>query len=268
MISLYNFKDFREYILARLAAMPKEGYGQSLKLAKFLGVHSTLVSQVLRGSKTFTLEQGAATAEFLGLSEDESEFFVSLLELERAGNEALKRSIRRRIARLEVAARELSNRLSSDATLTDEKKAVFYSDWIYSAVRQMAAIQGFDTTEKIAQHFLLSSRRAREVVDFLLSTGLLVESEGKLRVGQKSTHLGAASPWVQVHHTNWRNRAIQNFSKEDPAKLHYTCPMTLSAADAQKVREGIVKLLESVDKIIEPSPSEELRCLTIDWFKV
>ncbi|MGZ3712404.1 MAG: hypothetical protein ACXVBE_11645, partial [Bdellovibrionota bacterium] len=85
MISLYNFTDYRAYLLARIEAMPKRGYGQSLKLSAFLGVHSTRVSQVLKGSKIFTLEQGALTADFLGLSEDEREYFITLIELERAG---------------------------------------------------------------------------------------------------------------------------------------------------------------------------------------
>lgn len=67
---------------------------------------------------------------------------------------------------------------------------------------------------------------------------------------------------------NWREKSIEALNREGHAKLHYTAPMTLSKADAELVREMIVKLLESIDKVIEPSPSEELRCLNIDWFEV
>ena len=268
MISLYNFESPREFIRARFEAMPKRGYGQSLRLAEFLGVHTTLVSQVLKGGKTFTLEQGALVADFFGLTEDETDYLLLLLQIERAGTPVLRKNLERQKEKLRARAKELVNRLNADTNLSEEKKAVFYSDWIYSAVRQLVALPGFAQPERVAAYFQLSPRRIREVVDFLLSSGLLVETPQGLVVGTRSTHLESSSPWVHVHHANWRQKAITGLSREDAAKLHYTCPMTLSASDALKVREQIVKLLESVDKVIEPSPSEELRCLNIDWFKV
>lgn len=268
MISLYNFEDFRTFMRAKIGEMPKNGYGQSLKLAAYLGVHTTLVSQVLKGLKIFTLEQGALTAEFFGLSDDETEYFLLLIQIERAGNDSLKKNLQRQKEKIKIASKELVNRLSSEVNLSEEKKAIFYSDWIYSAVRQLIAIKGFESIDRVAKYFDLSMKRTRVIIDFLLGTGLLREENGILLVGFRSTHLESSSPWVNTHHSNWRQKGMSSFSREDAHKLYYTCPMTISVSDGQKIREQIVKFLESLDKIIEPSPSEELRCLNIDWFKV
>jgi hypothetical protein len=71
-----------------------------------------------------------------------------------------------------------------------------------------------------------------------------------------------------VHHINWRQKAIERVQEKGESQLHYSCPMTLSAKDALKLREMVVKFLESVDAVIEPSPSEELHCLNVDWFRI
>lgn len=110
-------------------------------------------------------------------------------------------------------------------------------------------------------------KQTKTILDFLLSTGLCKEEKGKIVVGPSSTHLEASSPWVRVHHANWRQQALQHLPQEENGKLHYTAPLTVSAEDALKIREMIVQFLEKVDKVIDPSPSEEVRCLNIDWFK-
>lgn len=268
MVSVFEFTEYRSFLVRRFKAMPKEGYGQSNKLAIYMGVHTTLVSQVFKGHKTFTLEQASLATEFLGLTDLESEYFVLLVQLDRAGNESLRKILRRQLAQLKKNSAELVNRLQVEKKLSDEKRAVFYSDWTYSAIRQMTAIPGFQQLENIASHLGLSKKHTKIVLDFLLSTGLCKEEKNKLHIGPSSTHLESSSPWVRVHHMNWRQKAIEQMTTEEAAQLHYTAPMTLSHKDALAIREMIIQFLEKVDKVIDPSPSEELRCLNIDWFSV
>jgi len=268
MISVFEFSSYRTFIQKRFHEMPKKGYGQSHKLAQYIGVHTTLVSQVLKGLKPFTLEQASLICEFLGLSELETEFFLLLVQLDRAGNESLRKILKRQINEMKQKSAELSNRLQSQKKLSEEKRAVFYSDWTFSAVRQLTAIKGFHSLDAIADYLDLSKKQAKVIIDFLLSTGLCMEEKGKLLIGASSTHLEASSPWVRVHHANWRQQALSRMAQEEHAKLHYTAPLTISKQDALQIREMIVQFLEMVDKVIEPSPSEEVRCLNIDWFKI
>ena len=51
-------------------------------------------------------------------------------------------------------------------------------------------------------------------------------------------------------------------------ELAYTAPMTLSENDAQRIRAALADVVQNVDGIVGPSPSEKLYCLNIDWFEV
>lgn len=268
MISVFNFKDYRAFIRARFKEMPKGGYGQSLKLAEALGVHTTLVSQVLKGDKSFTLEQASQACDFFGLSEMETDCLLLLVQLDRSGSASLKRNIQRQLEGIRSRAQDQAKRLPATGKLTEEQSAIFYSDWAYSALRQMTAIKGFSTIAAIADHFGLTHRRTREIFEFLLAARLCKEEKGVLKIGPSSTQIDSKSAWVRINHLNWRQKSIESLNREGHAKIHSTTPMTLSREDAEVIREMIIKFLESIDKVVDPSPSETLRCLNVDWFEV
>jgi len=268
MISIYNYEEFRPFLRDRFQEMPKKGYGQSFKLAHYLGVHTTLVSQILKGKKVFSLEQAQKVTEYFGLLESEADYFLLLVQKEKAGSPALKAYFDKKRTALKAEAARLVHRLQSNRTLDEATRAVFYSHWKYSAVRQLTALPEQSSLETIAQTLNLPLRVTKEVMDFLVRTGLCAEKGGRFAIGPSSTHLESESPWTYVNLCNWRQKAMEEFRKESRAKLHYSCPMTLSRQDAERVRESIVKLLEELDGIIGPSPSEEMHCLNIDWFGI
>lgn len=267
MIILYNYSDFRAYIRDRWSEMPKEGYGQSLRMATFLKVHTTYVSQVMKGHRSLSMEQAAKVCEFFGLSEMESEYFLTLIELDKAGTQELRSILERRLRKTREQFTDLSKRLKASGF--DEKaKAQFYSDWIYSAIRQMTALPAGQSPEGIADALNLPLIRVQEALSFLLAHGLCKEVDGRLAIGPTTTHVPQSSPWVISHHRNWRHKGAENIHRVDASQFYYTSPMTLSANDAMKIREMILQFLESIDPVIDASPSEELHCITIDWFTV
>lgn len=268
MESLYNYTDYRRLLEDRIAELPRKGYGAIGRLATAIGVHGSLISQILRGQKSLTPEQAILTASFLGLTDLETEFFLVLVQLDRAGNNELRTYYQAKLNEIKKKSVELVNRLPAEQQLTEEAKAIFYSNWLYTAIRQATAIQELTRAEAIAEHFHIPVKRVREALDFLVLHGLCREVDGEYSVGPQSTHVPSSSPWSRVHHVNWRERAIDRMNHDDPLKLHYTSPLTIAESDARVVREMIVAFLENVNKVVDPSPSEELRCLNIDWFKI
>lgn len=238
------------------------------RLSNYLGVHSTLVSQVLKQHKSFSTDQAAMTSEFLGLTELESEYFVLLVQLDRAGNSAAKNHFSRQLQRVLEHANTISRRVKVDAELSEEQRAVFYSDWAYSAIRQSVAIPGLNHAEPIAEHLGLPRKKVQKILEFLVKAGLCKIEKGEYKVGPASTHVEASSPWVRVHHTNWRQKAIQSLDGNQPNKLFYTSPLTLSKRDCDAIREKILQFIEQVNSIVDPSPSETFYCLNVDWFPI
>jgi len=268
MISLYNYSDYRIFLKDFNLSQPKNGRGAARRLAAALSIHSTLMSQILSGSRSMTLEQASLAAGFLELNEVEAEYFVLLVELDRAGNLALKKIIDRRLKQIKEQSQNLTHRIKYERSLNEAERSIFYSDWVYAATQQIIALSPSLTVEEIAIRLKTPRRRIKEVLDFLMAAGLVLQTEGVLSIGTKSTHLDKSSPWINSHHRNWRLKALEALNDQSANQFHYSCPLTISKADAEQIRELLIKLLEKVDVIIEPSASEEVYCLNLDWFKI
>jgi uncharacterized protein (TIGR02147 family) len=267
-MTIFEFDDYKLYLRGWMRSRPHRGRGEVLRLAKAIGVHSTLVSQVLNGPKDFTLEQTQALGEHLGLIATESEYLMNLVQRERAGTPKLKKHFAGQLEKLKTQSLELSQRVKRDRVLSDLESARFYSDWIYSAVGLQTSVKGFDSIEKLAEHFGLPRAKMAEMVQFLLSAGLLHDHDGRLEMGAQRTHLESGSPFLKQHHVNWRLRSMQKASGLSADELMFTAPMSLSRKDFLKLREQLVGLIQSVFELAKDSEAETLACLNIDWIRI
>lgn len=267
-MEIFEHENYKTYVRQRLLAMPKKGYGQLQKISQYLGVHTTYVSQVFNGDKTLNEEQGMLIAEFLSLNDIETQYFIKMIQIERSGSEKYRRLLIKDADKIKEQAKRVSTRLAVKKVIPDDQKAIFYSDWYYSAIRLLAGIPGHSDVESIAHRFGLPRQLVSRVTQFLLEAGLLVRDDEMLKVGPSRTHLEPDSPFIKLHHLNWRNKALEHIGHSSDAKLHYSSAMTLSSKDVEIVRQKILKLIEDVSKVVDPSPREELMCLNIDWFNL
>ncbi len=267
-MDIFSYSNFRIYLRESIKKMPKAGHGQNKKIAEAAGISTAFFSQVLSDKRQLSLEQASLISEFLGLSEIESEYFLVLVQLDNAGNESLRKMLTAQANRIKKSATVISKRLSVTTEVSDADKPIYYSDWIFIAVQQLIAIPNFDSEYKIAERLGVPVKRVKEAITFLLHAGLCIEKDGKIAIGPARIHLAPDSPWIKQHHTNWRAQAINRMYSEDDMKLHYSSPMTLSKSDCEKIRKRLVAVIEEIGKIVDPSPSEELTCLNIDWFNV
>jgi hypothetical protein len=208
-------------------------------------------------------------ATYFGLSRVQCVFFSLLLQRERAGTPDLKALLQEELARLRRAEDQLARRIPVEKRLPLADQALFYSNWYYSAIRNLVSIPGCSNIRALSERIGVSAPRVSEAVRFLLETGLVREENGKLVPGPKSTHLEPSSPIVSRHHSNWRVRAMDRHPDLRLDKeLAYTSPMSLSKEDALVVREELMKAVERICSLVDPSPSQTAYCLNIDWFEI
>lgn len=266
-MDIYQFDDFREYLRNWRQIQDRKGHGLLSRWAEQLGIHPTLLSQVLAGTKELSLELADAMTQLLHLSEDEKDYFLLLVQKSRAGSESLRRHFSKKIRDAQNKSQNLSNRLKKTEDFDALAKAEFYSSWIYSAVRNLTAVDEFKTIEKISTRLRLPRELVAKVVEFLLANGLCIHQNGKLSYGPQRTHLPSTSPLVIQHHRNWREQALQKMPWQRERDLFFSFPMSLSEKDADNLRKKLPAWIEEVHKTVEPSPSETVRCLNIDFFE-
>jgi uncharacterized protein (TIGR02147 family) len=268
-ISIYDFTDYRDFLKSWIASVPEKSRGQLARISEAGNVHKTTLSQVFHGSKDLSLEQAQRIGQYLGLNFGEIEFFLLLVNFSRAGTTDLKDCYSRQIEARRKNHQQLSNRVSRTRDLSSEERSIYYSNWIYSAVRNLSAIESFRTPSKIAAHLGIDPSLMNQVLDFLLNTGLCVQDRNGIRPGPQMTHLEAASPLVSRHHGNWRIKAMERHPMlRMDEELAYTAPMTLSVSDVEKIRALLADVVQRTDEIVGPSKSEKLYCMCLDWFEV
>jgi uncharacterized protein (TIGR02147 family) len=248
--------------------MPRGGRGELQKIAKELRMHSSRLSQIIRGNMHFTPEQGCHLCQYLGLGAEQAAYFILLVQMERAGTKQLRIHYRETIIKMQVEAKELRKRVPKDQEVREEDKALYYSSWYFSGIRLMCGFKPSPTIDEISERFQLSREKVRNILDFLLRTGLCKEVDGQLQMSSRATHLDANSPLAARVHSNWRLKAMQKCEELSSNELMYTCPVSLHSSDFPKIRENLVAIIESTVKtVVQSEPADTLACLNIDWFK-
>lgn len=263
--AIFNLSDFRDYVHSWVKA---QGRGEYRKIAKVLGVHTTLVSQIFNSKKCLTEEQASKLCDHMNLNTLETDYFLKLVQLERAGTESLKALFRRHLKQLQLQSNDVKTRVPAVGDLSEQDRAIFYSSWQYSLVRLLTSIPEFRTKESIAAHLGLSISRTQEILNFLTSRRLCKEIKGQYHRTEKNTHVEADSSMSLRHHHNWRMKSMTLQERMTRDDLAFTSPLSISVKDAAKVRKILLNTISEIARIVEVSDSEEVIYLGIDWIKV
>lgn len=266
-MSLFNFENYREYLQDHLLKLPKKGHGELAKMAKALGVHSTLMSLILSGERELTLEQGYDLAKYLQLTDIETEYLTLLVQYARAGNHRYQHFIQKKLEKIRKEATQIVKRFGHEKTLSENDRTTFYSSWIYSAMRLFTSTDDSGVTiEKLVEKFQMPRPKVIEIVEFLVSVGLVVTENEKYKMGPQRTFLEFGSPHLLKHQTNWRLKALQQADQLSEKELMFTSPISVSKDDFQKIREHLADYIKQFSQIVKDSPAEDIACLNIDLF--
>jgi uncharacterized protein (TIGR02147 family) len=257
--------DFRTYVRSWVET---QGRGEFRRISLALNMHTTLVSQIFRGRKCLTEEQAATLCSYMGLNALETDYFLTLVLLERAGSDGLKIIFRRHLRQIQDQVREVRSRIPDSKTMGKRESAIFYSSWQYGVVRLLTSLKGFQTVGEIASYLELSVSRATEILEFLASQGLCERNGQKYIRTAQNTHIEARSPLSIRHHQNWRAKSIALQEEIDPSDLAFTSSIALATKDREKVRQILMNAIAEVSNIIEKSQPEEIAYLGIDWFQL
>jgi uncharacterized protein (TIGR02147 family) len=265
-LSVFEYTDYKRYLTEVGDARPR-GYRKAL--AQATHCQTAYISHVLNGPGHFNLEQAEASARFLDMNREELRYFLALVEHNRAGTASLRKVLSEQIEEMRERHLSLKKRVGIQATLSRENQAIYYSSWHYAAVHMAVTVPALRTRRNLGKALRVSPRKLNEILDFLVSVGLLNRAGESFLPGSTQLHLEKDSPLIFQHHDNWRGQAMASMHEEHAdAAVHYSSVVTLSAEDVQKIRALITQNLSEWIQIVKDSKEEQVYGIGIDFFRV
>lgn len=262
---VFTFKDYKKFIQAVLNE--REDLNRS-SIARELQVQSAYISQVLNGSAHLSMEQGYRLTETFSLGVAEKEFFMCLLQYNRAGSRDLEVFYKQKLQELLETHLNLTKRLKNSPTLSEEDRSVYYSSWIYGAVHMATLVPELNNVPRIAAYLELPVSRVQSVIDFLLRTGLVKHERGNYKAGPTRLHLGSDSIYLAQMHHNYRQMAIERIQriKEENISKHlmYSSIAVISQEDFYVIKDILLKSIQDSRDVILPSKEEILCLMNVD----
>jgi uncharacterized protein (TIGR02147 family) len=265
--TVFDFKNYQSYLLFYFGDK-KNRKGLKSKAAEFLGSHPTLLSQVLHGKVDLNLEQAEKLNRFIGHSDEESHYFLLMVQKSRAGTKTLESYFQIQMNQVLKARRIIKKRVGHVDSVSLENETKYYSSWQFSAVHVALSLPRLNQIESIAGSLGIPIRQVKTIISFLIQAGLVQEQDGKHILSRKHIHLGAESSNIKNHHTNWRIKAIQSLENQNRENFHYSSAVSLSRASVDAIKELLIQSLKDVNKVIQDSQEEVLYGFNFDFYNL
>jgi uncharacterized protein (TIGR02147 family) len=237
---LMNQTDYRNFLKGVLVERSAKNSAYSLRaLARDLQVAPSSLSEVLKGSKHFSANMALQVAQRLGLTEDEQEYFLLLVQMATAKSPAMKDALQRRlkIVNPKAEVRDLSLELF---------KVV--AEWYHFPILEMSQLTKFDFTPKsIAKKLGISAVEAELAIQRLVELELL--EKDRHGIYQKTDGHVLAESGVP-------NSALRSFHKQMLAK----------ASESVETQTPKEKVVGSETFAIDPALLDEAKQITDEYF--
>ena len=266
--SVYEYKDYKKYIIDWIENLPNNGRGQRKLLADAIGCQTPFITHVLSGDYHLSAEQAESCARWMGLNDTDTEFFVLLVLKQRAGTKSLESLFSKQLSQYRENHAVLKKRVKIEDSLPLEKQMIYYSSWLFAAIHIATMIPELQTIEGMIKHFQIPRQTLMKTIEFLIENGLIEEKNGFLKNKKPFLYLDRNSPLQPLHHTNWRLRSIEAIQEKNPENLHYSGTVSLSKEDFEWVREKLSGFLEELASRLKDSKDEKAASICFDWFQL
>ena len=267
--SIFEYSNYKEYLQDLIKSFPKNGWGIISQWATETRIAQAQLSQTIVGERELSQEQGYSLSQVIKHTSIEAKYFQLLIQKNRAGTNSFKKFIENQMDELQSTRLKIGDRIDDAIELSEVTCSIYFSNWIYTAIRQFCFIEDGKTIEQIQDRFNLPPDLLDTIIHFLVDSKICFLSENKKIVPSASViKLGKSAPVLYTHHSHWRLKALESFSKLTESELMLTIPMSLSREQFEKFREQIVQLTMNHVTDLQKKNAEEIACLNLDLFYV
>lgn len=262
LAEIYNHEDFRGYLDERLAS-EDFGRGSRLKLASFIGCQPSFISQVMSGKNELSLEHAHRINHFLNHSTEESQYFLLMVMLARAGTFELQKFLREQISAQRAQQMQI-HKVVAKHELKGDDILHYYSNWLCVSIHMLATIPKYRDPRAMQDKLGASDQEFKETLNFLTRTGLIEIHQGKIEVGEAHVHLKKTSPYAQSASVLTRLKILEKLSLKDPRSVNFSSNFTISKSSYEALRKRILDFVVTLDEHIQEDDPEEFCTLVLD----
>ncbi len=267
-MNIFGFRDYKELTLILIDERSQGQRGLRKELATAIPCQMSHLTNVLGGHGHFTLEQAERVCDFFELNEDEKDFYLCVVQLNRAGTPQLKKYFEKRLWEMQRSQGREKAHESPEIKLSYEMRSTFFSSWLYGAVLVLLTLPQFQNREALQKKLNVSSEVLDRVLAFLVENKLCYKTAGHFVAKDPYVEMSYNDPMISRFHSSWRVRALQQIETPQQDDLRYSATLTISEGDFVKVREAFNKALHQTAKITGPSSPEVAAVLCLDLFKL
>ena len=265
-VSLFGESDYRVYIEKKLKT-DEFGRGSKAKLAEALGCQPSFISQVLKEKNSFSLEQGYKLNEFFKHSELEIDYFMTLLELGRAGSHELKTYYEDKRTELQKKAELVENRIKYNE-LSELDTLAYFSNWNHVLIRQLLNIPKYSSRKKIQEKLKIDEDELEKCINFLTEKKLILKNKDHFTIGPQKLHVKKGSPVAQFANSQARIQCLKRLDVKDKNAVNFGAQLTLSDKNFKNFKLKLSDLLAEFHKSLSDDKPEKMCSLIIDFMEV
>jgi uncharacterized protein (TIGR02147 family) len=264
--SIFSFNTYKA-LMASLLSGPRHR-GELTRAASALNCQRSYLSRIVTGDLHLTPDHAFNLASFWKFNSSEREYFLLLVDFERAGDRNYREFLKLKIQDLKKKNESIAERTDRKNLILDAHQAAYFSSWVWSAIHFLTSIPQYQSIGMISSRLGLKQEIALNYLVALEQQGFVVKSGEHWKYRSGDFHAPPDSPFVLLHHQNWRMRAMidaQNFQSDS---VHFTGVHTLSIEDSVRIKDLLLSFISEVNSVAGPSNPEECVVLNCDFFKV
>lgn len=260
---VFEFQDYKSYLRARI----EQSRGNLTSFAEAAGCQASYLSRVCSSKIQLTQDHAFRLSRFWGLDKGEREYFMNLVDFERAGDAGLRESLKQTLHQARARESNLQNKTHRQDSNSYQLNGVYHSHWSFAAVHFLTSIKSFTTAGEISERLQLPGELVSDVLKQLTDWNL-IRSSGKRFFFQTGVgHIEKSSPVLPLFHANWRNKSVTDSQLRHTDGLHFTNIQTVSKKDFERLKQLASEFVETTTALATQSEPEELIVIICDVFK-
>lgn len=263
-MAIITFEGYREILDFKLKENSRVR-GYKTTLAKLLRIPNSYLSHVLSGTNNLSLDQAAILCDFWKFDKTDSDYFITLVSLERSTSPVLREHLQTRLDEMRAQFNRYDALQLKNFSLDIEHALDYLSDWRLPVVHAAVNMPGYGSQEALATRLALSLEEIKTCLSKLAAFGLIEMVAGVWTLKQATIAVNIKMAKNVFHHA-MRDKAKSVYQRDDDG-IHSSLICTLSKSRYLELKEKIREFIKSVEEDVSAPPEEEVAALLIDYFR-